>query len=209
MATYLYRLGRFAFRARRLVLVLWLAVLGAGILGAVALSGPTTDAFRIPGTESQRAIDVVGKEFPQLAADGATARVVFQAQPGKPLDKGAVEQVVTRLRTAPQVGAVADPFESRTVSADGRTAFAQVSYRVQADEITEQARDALTAAGEPARAAGLTVEYGGDAMQPQNGQGVGEIIGVIVAAVVLLITFGSLVAAGLPLLTAIDRKSVV
>ncbi len=203
MATYLYRLGRFAFRARRLVLVLWLAVLAAGIAGAATLSGPTTDAFTIPGTESQRAIDVVGKEFPQLAANGATARVVFQAPPGRSLDKAAIEQTVARLRTAPQVGAVADPFESRTVSADGRTAFTQVSYPVQADELTEQARDALTAAGEPARAAGLTVEYGGDAMQAQSEQGLTEVIGVVVAAVVLLITFGSIIAAGLPLLTAI------
>ncbi len=203
MATYLYRLGRFAFRARRLVLVLWLALLAAGIAGAATLSGPTTDAFKIPGTESQKAIDVVGKEFPQLAANGATARVVFQASSGRSLDKAAIEQTVARLRTAPQVGAVADPFQNRAVSADGRTAYAQVSYRVQADEVTDQSRDALTAAGEPARAAGLTVEYGGDAMQAQGAQGLTEVIGVVVAAVVLLVTFGSIVAAGLPLLTAI------
>jgi putative drug exporter of the RND superfamily len=201
MATYLYRLGRFAFRSRRLVLALWLALLAAGIAGAVTLSGPTSNAFSIPGTESQKAIDVVGKEFPQLAANGATARVVFQAPPGRPLDRASVEQTADRLRAAPEVGAVSDPMQA--VSADGRTAFAQVSYPVQAAELTDEARDGLTAAGEPARAAGLTVEYGGDAMQPQDEQGVTEVIGVAVAAIVLLITFGSVVAAGLPLLTAI------
>src|SRR5262245_53305296 len=112
MATYLYRLGRFAFRSRRLVLTLWLALLAAGIAGAATLSGTTSNAFSIPGTESQQAIDVVGNEFPQLAANGATARVVFQAPPGRPLGRAAVEQTAERLRAAPEVGTVSDPMQA-------------------------------------------------------------------------------------------------
>lgn len=207
MASYLYRLGRFAFRRRWLVLGGWLLCLTGAITAAATLSGPTSDAFTIPGTESQQAIDVVDERFPQLSANGATARVVFQAPPGAkltdPTYRSSIGQVVTTLGSAPQVGAVTDPFQAGAVSTDGRTGYAQVSYRVPPPELTEEARDALAAASTPARDAGLTVEYGGDAMQPQDEQGLTEVIGVAVAAVVLLITFGSLVAAGLPLLTAI------
>jgi len=74
---------------------------------------------------------------------------------------------------------------------------------VQSAELSDQARDALTAVADQARAQGLTVEVGGDVLQIQPEQGATEVIGVVVAALVLVITFGSLVAAGLPLLTAL------
>src|SRR4029077_2767880 len=82
-------------------------------------------------------------------------------------------------------------------------AFAQVTYAVPSIELSEADREALTSAGDAARAAGLTVEVGGDALQPIPEQGASEAIGIAIAAVVLLITFGSFVAAGLPLLTAL------
>jgi RND superfamily putative drug exporter len=207
MATYLYRLGRFAFRRRRLVVLVWLGLLAAGITGAATLSGPTSDAFSIPGTESQQAVDLLEERFPGSEADGATARVVFQAPLGEqladPANAAAVRETLGRLESAPLVATVADPFESRAVSADGRTAYAQVGYSVGVPDVTPEARDALTAAADPARAAGLAVEYGGDAMQVEEEQSLAEVFGIAVAAVVLLITFGSLVAAGLPLLSAL------
>ncbi|GAA3945455.1 MMPL family transporter [Actinoplanes auranticolor] len=207
MASFLYRLGRFAFRRRWLVVGLWLAVLAAGVTGAVTLSGPTSDASRIPGTPSQQAIDLLQQRFPQASADGATARVVFAATAGQQLTgaatKAAVEQVVAELRQAPQVASVNDPFQSGAVNQAGTVGFAQATYRVAAQELTAGDRVALTGIAERARAKGLTVEVGGDALQPQAEQGLGEVIGVAVAAVVLVITFGSMVAAGLPLLTAL------
>ncbi|WP_328988395.1 MMPL family transporter [Kribbella sp. NBC_01245] len=207
MATYLYRLGRFAFRRRGLVVLVWLGLLGIAITGAATLSGPTGGGFSIPGTESQRAIDLLEQRFPESGADGATARVVFQAPPGEkltdPENSQIIKATVQQMGSAPLVGEAADPFQSRSVSADGRVAFSQVTYAVPLDEVTPEAQDALKAAADPARAAGLTVEYGGDAMQVQEEQSLTEVLGVAVAAVVLLITFGSLVAAGLPLLSAI------
>jgi RND superfamily putative drug exporter len=207
MASLLYRLGRFAFRRRWLVVGLWLAVLAAALTGAAALSGPTSGALRIPGTLSQQAIDLLQERFPQASADGATARVVFAAPAGQPLTgaatKAAVEQVVAELRQAPQVASVNDPFQSGAVNQAGTVGFAQATYRVPAQELTDGDRDALTGIAERAREKGLGVEVGGDALQAQNEVGVGEVIGVAVAAVVLVITFGSLVAAGLPLLTAV------
>ncbi|WP_345542194.1 MMPL family transporter, partial [Phytohabitans rumicis] len=110
---------------------------------------------------------------------------------------------VADLKQAPQVASVNDPFTSGAVNPAGTIGFAQASFQVPSDDLTDDARDALTTVVDQARASGLTVEVGGDALEPPANMGVGEVIGVIVAAVVLLITFGSLVAAGLPLLTAI------
>jgi putative drug exporter of the RND superfamily len=204
MATYLYRLGRFAFRRRRIVLLVWLGLLAAGAVGAGTLSGPTANGFSIPGTESQRAADLLNERFPQAGADAGTARIVFQAPAGQKLtDSPPVRQTLDRLATAPQVARVVDPFSVKAISADGRTGYAQVTYKVTAQEVTPEAQEAVAAALEPARAAGLTVEAGGDALQPQGEQQLTEVIGIGVAAVVLLITFGSLIAAGLPLLSAI------
>ncbi len=207
MATYLYRLGRFAFRRRKLVVFLWLGLLAAGIAGAATLSGPTATGFSIPGTESQRAVDLLDERFPQAGADAGTARIVFEAPPGQrlsdPANTATVQSTLARLATAPQVARVVDPFTAKAISPDGRVGYAQVAYQVTAQEVTPEAKEAVAAAVEPARASGLTVEYGGDAMQIQDEQSLAEVIGIGVAAVVLLITFGSLLAAGLPLLSAL------
>lgn len=207
MATFLYRLGRFSFRRRRLVVASWLLVLAAAVTGAVTLSGSTSDSFRIPGTPAQQAIDVLDQKFPQASVGGATARVVFAAPAGgtltTPAAKATIEQAVAGLRALPQVANVADPFQVGAVNQAGTVGFAQASYRVQSAELTERDREALIAVAERARAGGLTVEVGGDALQPKPETGATEGIGVLVAAVVLVVTFGSVVAAGLPLLTAL------
>src|SRR3954471_9051165 len=89
MATFLYRLGRFSFRRRRLVLMLWIAVLAAVGIGAMSVTTSSSDSFALPGTQSQKAIDLLEKEFPQASASGATARVVFEAPDGQQLKSGA------------------------------------------------------------------------------------------------------------------------
>src|SRR6266508_994959 len=207
MAKLLYRLGRFSYRRRWLVAGVWAVVLVAVGVGAGTLSGQMSNSFTVPGTEAQRAIDQLAEQFPQAHVGGATARVVFVAPDGttlsRPGDRAAVGKVVTALKAAPQVGTVTDPFRTGAVSRDGRTAIAQVSYLVQGTELTDADRDALTRSLEAGRDAGLTVEVGGDAIRATESAGAGEAIGVLIAAVVLVITFGSLLAAGLPLLTAL------
>ncbi|KAB2352694.1 MMPL family transporter [Actinomadura rudentiformis] len=207
MATFLYRLGRFSYRRRKLVAALWVGLLVLFGVGAATLSGPTSNNFSIPGTESQKAIDLLEERMPQASADGATARVVFAApNGGKVTDaasKKAVEQVVSKLKALPDVANAVDPYQAKSVSQDGRIAYTQVTYKVPSINLDEGDRTALEAAGEPGKAAGLTVEMGGDATEGMPEQSATEIIGVAVAAVVLVITFGSLIAAGLPLLNAI------
>ncbi|MGW3993477.1 MMPL family transporter [Amycolatopsis sp. NPDC004772] len=207
MATFLYRLGRFSFRRRALVAAVWAAVLVALGLGALTLSSQLSNSVTIPGTESQRAIDQLTEKFPQANAGGATARVVIEAPAGTTVTdakgKAAVEALVGQLKTAPKVAAVVDPFQAQSISPDRRVALAQVSYGAKAYELTDEDRQALLDTANAGRAAGFTVEFGGDAVQGVPATGATEGLGVAVAAVVLIITFGSLLAAGIPLLTAL------
>ncbi|WP_024874536.1 MMPL family transporter [Saccharomonospora piscinae] len=207
MATWLYRLGRFAFRRRGLVAVFWVVVLAAAGGAAASASSTASTSISIPGTEAQQAFELLEERFPGSSPDGATARVVFEAPEGQqltdPAHQRAVSGIVADLNGSPQVQQAVDPFQARAVSQDGSIAYAQVSYSTTAFELTDEARDALDAAVETGEDAGLRVEVGGDALATIPETGATEVIGVIVAAVVLLITFGSLVAAGLPLLTAL------
>jgi putative drug exporter of the RND superfamily len=209
VATFLYRLGRFSFRRRRAMLALWVVLLGLFGLGAATLSGPTSDAFSIPGTESSRALDLVEEKFGGGGAAGGTAsaKVVFTVDGTARLtgatEKAAIEKAVAELKAAPQVAAVTDPFTAKAISQDQRTGYATVTYTVPAGDLTTEARDALVASGNSVRSAGIGAEYSGDATLAEAGGHSSEALGIIVAAFVLVITFGSLVAAGLPLLSAI------
>ncbi|MFG2829994.1 MMPL family transporter [Streptomyces sp. NPDC048434] len=208
MATFLYKLGRFAFRRRRFVALIWVALLAVAGVGAATASAPAADSFSIPGTEAQRAFDLLDQRFPGTNADGATARVVFRAPGGEsmkdPANKAAVERTVHALQSgSPQVDRVTDPYTAKALSKDGRTAYAQVSYKVTGFELTDASKDALKDAAKDGRDAGLTVETGGNALQAIPETGATEVIGIAISAVVLVITFGALIAAGLPLLTAL------
>ncbi|GHF06822.1 membrane protein [Amycolatopsis deserti] len=205
MATLLYRLARFSFRRRWLVASVWTAILLVLGGGALTLSGQMSNSVTIPGTEAQQAIDHLKDKFPQAAAGNATARVAIEAPDGQtladPAARATVEDLVGKLKSAPGVAAVADPYQAKTVTE--RIAVAQVSYKVPAPEVTDSDREALKSAANAAKSAGFTVEFGGDAIQGVPATEATEGIGVIVAAIVLAITFGSIVAAGLPLLTAL------
>ncbi|MFG2513349.1 MMPL family transporter [Streptomyces sp. NPDC048584] len=207
MATFLYRLGRFAFRRRHLVALFWVALLALAGVGAAGAPAAGNSSFSIPGTEAQKAFDLLDERFPGSSADGATARVVFKAPAGEKMTdaghKATVGKTVGELSDGSEVARVTDPYEGGGVSQDGTIAYASVSYKVSGMELEDSSRDALEGAAEDARDAGLTVEIGGDALQAVPHTGSAEIIGIGVAAVVLVITFGSLLAAGLPLLTAI------
>ncbi|MDX3382410.1 MMPL family transporter [Streptomyces niveiscabiei] len=208
MASSLYRLGRLAFRRRWYVAGLWFLVLvGLGAASAQAPEAPDT-AFSAPGIEAQRAFDLMDERFPGAQANGATARVVFVAPKGEKVtsarNRAAIDQAVTRAAAGQQVASAVGPFTAGAVSEDGSTAYATVTYAVAAADLTDAAKDTLRGAAQGARDAGLTVETGGTALADSPGPGgAGEVIGIVVAAVVLLVTFGSLAAAGLPLLTAV------
>ncbi|WNI27491.1 MMPL family transporter [Streptomyces sp. ITFR-6] len=207
MATILYRIGRWAFRRRRLVTGLWLSALAlAGIAAAVAPAGQEED-LSMPGTESQKAFDLLDERFPRSNSQGAEARLVFRAPDGQRVtagaNKAAVEDALGSLDGGGRSASATDPYRSGAVSEDGTIAYSTVSYTVSAADLTESDRSALQDAAERAREAGLTVETGGSALDSEEEPGgTTEIIGVAVAAVVLVVALGSLAAAGLSLLTA-------
>ncbi|MFF2011525.1 MMPL family transporter [Streptomyces sp. NPDC058195] len=208
MATFLYRLGRLAFRRRWYAALIWVVLLAGAVGGAAYASTPTSSSFSIPGTEAQRAFDLLEQRFPGASADGATARVVFKAPGHEKMtdaaNKAEVGKAVADLKAgSAQIASVSDPYTAGAVSKNGTTAYVSVSYKVSSMELTDATRDALEDAGHAAQKSGMTVEIGGDALQVMPETGATEIIGVAIAAVVLVITFGSLVAAGLPLLTAL------
>ncbi|WP_030786440.1 MMPL family transporter [Streptomyces sp. NRRL S-920] len=208
MATFLYKLGKLAFRRRHFVALVWVALLTLAGVGAASAPTAASSSFSIPGTEAQKAFDLLEKRAPEARADGASARVVFKAPDGEkvtdPANKAAILKTVGALRSgSDQVARADDPFRAKTVSKDGSTAYASVSYKVTSMELADDDRDALEKTTDKARESGLTVEVGGDALQAMPETGSSEIIGIAIAAVVLVITFGSLIAAGLPLLTAL------
>ncbi|MFE5024592.1 MMPL family transporter [Streptomyces sp. NPDC056656] len=208
MATFLYKLGKLAFRRRHFVALIWVALLTLAGVGAASAPTAASSSFSIPGTEAQQAFDLLDQRFPGSSADGATARVVFRAPDGEKITSAANKAEVTKTVAdlgsgSKEVAAAADPFVAKTVSKDGTIAYSSVSYKVSSMELKDADRDALQKTVDEARGSGLTVEVGGDALQAMPETGATEIIGVAIAAVVLVITFGSLVAAGLPLLTAL------
>ncbi|MER5200167.1 MMPL family transporter [Streptomyces sp. NPDC002755] len=208
MATFLYKLGRFAFRRRHFVALIWVALLTLAGVGAASAPAAGTTSFSIPGVEAQKAFDLLEQRFPGASADGGTGRIVFKAPEGQKMtdaaNKATVEKTVKALGDGSEVVSVTDPFTTNAVSKDGTVAYTSVKYDAPGMELKDSTRDALETAGDEARATGLTVDVGGDALQAGAEPGaIGEVIGLAIAAVVLVITLGSLVAAGLPLLTAI------
>lgn len=201
MAQLLYRLGRFSYRRRGRVVAVWGIVLVLLGVGVATLAGSTSSKLTIPGTEAQQALDDLKTDFP--AASGATATLIVQAPQGQKLDPAALAPVLADAAKLPEVVAVVDPTQSHAISQDGRTGLVTVAYGTPLEDVSQAAKDAFDAFGESATTEQLRVVSGGELSQAPPQVGATEGIGVVIAAVVLVITFGSLVAAGMTLLTAL------
>ena len=205
MAWHLYRLGRWSFRHRRIVLSFWIGLLLLMGIGSATLSGKTSDQFSLPGIESTKAFDLI-QERTQTAADGATARLVFQAPKGTtltdPANRAAIDQSLAEIDSS-NVQTPADQRVLAQTSDDGTIGYASIQYSKTSIELTDADRTTLEDAAADAEKAGLTVAIGGDALQEIPETGTTELLGIAVAVIVLIITFGSLLVAGMPLLTAL------
>jgi putative drug exporter of the RND superfamily len=196
------------------VLGSWLGILVVLIALVATVGGSLRDEFEIPGSDTQRATDLIESKF--ASEQGGVLNVVFAAPEGERLDtparKAAVLKAIARLKSAefkPQDGkagltSVGDPFSKDTFSKDGRIAYAEAQF----DQTIEEAdRDQVVAVEEAARedvaAADVTVEYNGEAEFPPIEQGTSELLGLLAALIVLLLVFRTFVAAFIPIMLAI------
>lgn len=211
MSSLLYSLGRMAFRARWKVLGAWILILAIVGGGALLFNKGLDNAISIPGTESQEALDSLATTFPQVS--GAGAQIIVVAPPGSTVNDPAVKSTITdavaALDKLTQVAQTVSPFSEHVadaISADGSAALISIQLDGAASEITPattKALEAETHSLEKALPAGSVTSLGGQLFsQGMPGLSLVELIGVGVALLVLILTFGSFLAAGMPLATA-------
>ena len=210
MSRLLYRLGVLCARRAWLVLLVWACVVAAVASGWLLLGARTSNDIRLPGTETQQATDFLAREFPPQQ-NGQSA-VVFNAADGAltdPAVKRAVQESVRRMKAVPHVTSVTSPFDrgarSLLMSDDEKTAIAQVLLDVNGGQVTRELASEVMAAAEPARAAGIQVDAGGvlGVRLSEEESRRSEMLGLGVGIVILALTFGALVAAGMPIVTAV------
>ena len=209
MATLLYRLGRFSFRRAWIIIGIWIALLVTVLGGGLALGGQSQESFAIPGTESQEALDRLTAVFPQVA--GASVQVVSEVPAGASVNDpeymAAIQTQADALAAIEGIDTVVDPFNKYAglaISDDESMALTKVQFDGASSDVTQETIEAVLATASIADDAGLTVAFGGRVLQDDTpGLTPTEGLGVLIAGVVLVITFGSLLAAGMPLLSAI------
>jgi putative drug exporter of the RND superfamily len=196
------------------VVVGWVGIFIVLIVLVGTVGGNLRDEFDIPGSDTQKATDLIEAQFP--SEQGGVLNIVFAAPPGQRLDtpdrKAAIDQAIARLKssefapTADKAGlvSVGDPFSEQTFSSNGRIAYAEAQFN---ETIEDKDRSAVVAVEDAARQtvapAGVTVEYNGEAEFPPVEQGTSEMLGLLAAIIVLLIVFRTFVAMIIPIALAI------
>src|ERR1700751_3429170 len=206
--TDMINIARWTMAHRRFVLVAWIGA----VIGIFAISGAvgkkTASSFTLPGTNSQQAVDLLSSRFPAQAGD--SDQIVFHAKTGKltdPSDRAAIEATVARVAHLPHVTGVVGPYATgqHAISRDGTIAFATVTFDGRADALPKAAADRVISTAESARSARLDVQLGGQAIEQaqQASLGFATLVGSAAAILILLISFGSFSAMGLPIVTAL------
>jgi RND superfamily putative drug exporter len=193
----------------------WIGIVVLLVVLVATVGGSLKDEFEIPGSDTQRATDLIEKEF--ASEQGGVLNLVFAAPPGQRLDtperKAAIEKAIARLKT-PEfkptkdkagIESVGDPFTEDTVSDDGRIAYAEAQFdRV----IYDKDREAVVAVEDEVRRtvepAGVEAEFNGDAEFPPIEQGTQELLGLLAALLVLIVVFRTFVAIALPIVLALS-----
>ncbi len=192
----------------------WVAIIAGLVLLVATVGGSLNDEFEIPGSDTQRATDLIEQEF--ASEQGSVLNLVFAAPEGERLDtserKAAIEEAIAKLKTSEfaasgdEVGidSVGDPFSEQTFSDDGRIAYTEAQFS-DVIETADRSRvvavqDAMRETVEPA---GVTVEFNGDAEFPPIEQGTQELLGFLAAFLVLLVVFRTFVATSIPIALAL------
>jgi RND superfamily putative drug exporter len=204
------RLARWSTTHRKYVLIGWVALLL--VVNALAQSAGTSysNNFTLPNSDAQRAADLLQSSFPAQAGDRDT--IVYAVSSGTVLDprvKARMSAMFARVARLPHVTSVISPYSGasagKSISSDGKIAFGTVVFDEKANVLPKSAPERVVRTARAAARPGLQIELGGQAIEAteQAGFGVSTAVGLLAAIVVLLLTFGSLTAMGLPIVTAL------
>lgn len=200
------RFAAFAHRRRWLVLLLWVAVL-AGIWGAAsALGDDYREDYALPGTESQRVADLLTAHGSGRTGDTVQIVLHREAGLGDPATRQRVEAMLDRVAALPAIGQVRAPYaDASAIAPGGRIGYATATLEMPAKDVTRAEAERIYTAARTAAGDGLRVELGGEAARPlgEAQGGLAEGTGLLAALVILVLMFGTLTAAGLPIVTAV------
>ncbi len=204
------RIGQISARHRRLVLVSWALVLPLVSAASTALGSRFQNTLSLPGTDSSRAVSLLDARFP--AAAGDRDQIVYRARAGSlttPATRASIRRSLARVAALPHVAGVAGPFgpgaPADSIASGGDTGYATVTFDEQAGDLPTAAISAVVRTARSIDSPRLDVELGGQAIEQTQKPSLGAAtaIGLAAAVVVLLVSFGSLLAMGLPIVTAL------
>jgi len=203
------RIAGWTMTHRRATVVGWLVILIVTLAVSGAVGSHYSNNNSLPGTQSQAATDLLQRDFPSQAGD--SDRIVLHVREGRitdPAVRAHIAPMLAKVAKLPHVTGVVSPFTragAEAISRDGRTAFATVTFDERANTLPKAATKRVISTAEGARSPQLQVELGGQAIEQAQGVsfGTASAVGLGAAIIVLLITFGSFLAAGLPIVTAL------
>ena len=203
------RVADLAAAHRRIVIVGWIVLLFGSLALSSAVGTNFENNFSLPGTDSQRAINLLKADFPAQAGDAD--QIVFSVTHGSVTDaatRARIEPALKQIATLPHVTAVVSPYTTagaKQISRSGDVAFATVTFDENGGALPKPAVQHVINVADAAGSPGLQVALGGQAIEQAQRQSIGAAtaVGLLAAIIVLLITFGSFAAMGLPILTAL------
>jgi putative drug exporter of the RND superfamily len=201
-------IARWTMRHRRIVATAWIVAAVGVFAVSNAVGEKTASSFTLPGTNSQQAVDLLRSHFPAQAGDAD--QIVFHAKSGKltdAADRAGIDSTLTRVERLEHVTSVVSPYApgQHAISRDGTIGFATVNFDERANAVPKAAVDSVISTAEAARSTTLDVQLGGQAIEQaqQASLGFATVVGIAAAIVILLISFGSFAAMGLPIATAL------
>lgn len=202
----LKRLALTSYKHRWIVLTIWVALLVGINYAAVHYGDKFSSEFRTKQTDSQQAVDILNERFPAFA--GGTGQVVYKAEAGvtNPAVQAGMETMFVKIQQVPEVLAVISPYTptgATQVSKDGQIAYAQIQFKQPSEQISQDTVNKIRDIVNDNQVSGVEVDLGGDIFQSQMKPGDSELYGIIAAVIILLISFGSVLAMGLPITMAL------
>ncbi|MGN7478584.1 MMPL family transporter [Solibacillus silvestris] len=208
MAKYLYKLGNWSATHKKSVLFSTVGILIVFAVLVMYLKPAFNGELTIPDTPADKAAELIKEEFTG-ASEQSTVNIVFKAPENKTLEsediQSNIKDVLNEISKDSKVASVLSPLELNNLNADKTIGYAQVTFAAEADKVSEKSKDHIVDSIKSARDAGIQTEISGGEIEFSSleFEGIYEVIGVVVAFFVLAITFGSFIAAGLPILIAL------